>query len=438
MRRPWQAVFGAAILAGTLLSACTPTTPTVSFRLWDPQAADAYEASFAEFERETGIEVDVEVVPWADYWEQLRVDVAAGAAPDIFWINAANFGAYQRAGALLEIGDVVDRKISAGWEPTVVDQYTADGGLWGVPQLTDPGIGIFYNADALHEGGVTTEEVGNLSWDPAAPSDGLRDAASALTVDAAGRTAENPAFDPDRVRRWGYSASNDLNAILLQFLGSNGAAWQDGDEFVFDSPEGVEAIRYVVDLINSEHTAPPATATNPPAGGDATLELFLQGRLALFQTGAYNLANIAELAQFDWGIAPLPVGPAGAISVTNGVVAAASSTSDMADEQRRALRWIGTTQGARYLGAEGSALPAVLGAQEEYFRFWSDQDVDVSPLMEVLENGSIQPPQGVGYAAAENAFQPILNEVFAGREPVERGLARAAVAANEALEPDDR
>ncbi|WP_210479281.1 sugar ABC transporter substrate-binding protein [Naasia sp. SYSU D00948] len=424
-------------LAAALLAGCAPASESaVTFRLWDPQAADAYEASFEEFREETGVPVDVELVPWADYWTQLRVDIASGAAPDVFWTNATAFPEYQRAGRLLPIGSVLGSDAADGWEPRVVEQYTADGELWGVPQLTDPGIGIFYNADALAAAGVTADQVADLSWDPAAETDPLREVAAALTRDAAGQSPGKPGFDPERVEQWGYSASNDLNAILLQFLGSNGAAWQDGDEFVFDSPAAVEALAYVVDLINADRVAPPASATNPPAGGDAARDLFLQGRIALFQTGAYNLANIAEAAPFDWGIAPLPAGPAGAISVTNGVVAAASADSDAPDEQRRVLEWIASPEGLRHLGADGSALPAVLDAQDAYFGFWADQGVDVSPLLDVLDNGMVQPPQGADYPAAENAYRPILNEVFAGREPVEEGLRRAAAAANEAMRRD--
>ena len=50
----------------------------------------------------------------------------------------------------------------------------------------------------------------------------------------------------------------------------------------------------------------------------------LQGRIALFQSGVYNLKNVSEGARFEWGIAPLSAGPKGAVSVVNSVMGQAS------------------------------------------------------------------------------------------------------------------
>jgi len=438
-RRRYRAVAAVAVCVSALgATGCgsDATDETLTFRLWDEQAADAYRASFEQFTADTGIDVSVVVVPWADYWSQLRLDIAAGAVDDVFWTNAVNVADYARAGELVAIGESADAASVASWDPAVVEQYTVDGRLWGVPQLTDPGIGLFYNADLLAAAGLRPQDVAALTWDPAADDDPLRAAARQLTHDAEGRTPDAAGFDERDIQQYGYSASNDLNAILLQFLGSNGAAWQDGDRFVFADPAGVQAIEYVVDLIEDEHVAPPAVETNPPTGGDVARELFLRGELALFQTGAYNLASIAESADFAWGIARLPEGPAGAVSVTNGVVAAASAHSDHPDAQRALLEWIGSAEGNAFLGRDGSALPAVTDAQHVYFDLWADRGVDVSPLMEVLQSGVVQPPQGARYGAAEAAMRPLLNEVFLGQRDVADGLGEAERAGNAAMDQD--
>lgn len=88
--------------------------------------------------------------------------------------------------------------------------------------------------------------------------------------------------------------------------------FQDGEELGFDTPEGVAATQYVVDLINEHHVAPSAADTND--NGDFSRDQFLQGKLALFQTGAYNIANIRDGADFEWAIAS----SAGAITTMSG------------------------------------------------------------------------------------------------------------------------
>ena len=47
-------------------SASSEAGTSLTLRLWDDQAAQAYEAALPAFTEETGITVNVEVVPWSD------------------------------------------------------------------------------------------------------------------------------------------------------------------------------------------------------------------------------------------------------------------------------------------------------------------------------------------------------------------------------------
>lgn len=423
-------ILASAITALTLTSCAAAPTDTVTVRLWDQNVAEAYRESFAEFTNESGIKVKVKVIPWSDYWSQLRVDLASGAIDDIFWVNAGNFEEYAKQGLLRKI-EKSDFNFD-DWDSAVINQYTAANTLWGVPQLSDPGIGLYYNKDLLDKYGVQVSDIESLNWDPTKSSDSLRTITQKLTRDSAGRSAADSTFDKARVTSYGFNAAFDLNAILLNFLGSNGAAWQAGDKFVFDSAKGVQTFQYLSDLINKYRVSPPATDTNPPAGGDLCRDLFIQGKLALFESGAYNLANIQTGAKFNWGIARIPAGPAGPISVTNGIVAAASAKSPKQAEQLKVLQWLGG-KGASFLGKTGSALTAVKSARNSFFDYWSAKRVDVSPMIDVLSNGYVQAPRGAKYGEAEAAYLPILTELFNGKLSVSKALTDAQVAANKAM-----
>ncbi|TXI50980.1 MAG: extracellular solute-binding protein, partial [Mycobacterium sp.] len=133
----------------------------VTVRLWDQQVAAAYRESFAQFTREhPDIEVHVNLVSYATYFDTLRTDVAGGGADDIFWINNSYFAEYADNGRLMPVDPAPD------WEPSVVDQFTRNGVLWGVPQLTDAGIALYYNAELLAADGVSPAELGDARWDP--------------------------------------------------------------------------------------------------------------------------------------------------------------------------------------------------------------------------------------------------------------------------------
>jgi multiple sugar transport system substrate-binding protein len=421
-------VFAAVVLDVTSRPVAGRTVVTV--RLWDEQVAAAYRQSFAEFSRtHPDIDVHTNVVSYSTYFTTLRTDVAGGSADDIFWVSNAYLAGYADSGRLIDIGKTLGPKASPAWEPSVVQQFTRGETLWAVPQLTDAGIAVYYNADLLAAAGVDAADLSNLRWSPNA-DDTLRPLLNRLTVDADGHTEGTTGFDPTRVRQWGYNAANDAQGIYLNYIGSAGGAYQDGDRFAFDNPGAVEAFTYLVKLINDDHVAPPASETND--NGDFSRNQFLAGRMALFQSGTYNLATITAQANFRWGVAMLPVGPKGRVSVTNGIAAAGNSASAHPDAVRQVLAWLGSTEGNQYIGRRGSAIPAVTAAQQVYFDYWLTKGVDVRPFFTVLNGPRIAAPGGAGFAAGNQVLKSYFDEMFLGRGDVAATLHNAEDAANAA------
>ncbi|SHW57309.1 periplasmic sugar-binding lipoprotein UspC [Mycobacteroides abscessus subsp. abscessus] len=404
----------------------------VTVRLWDAQVAAAYRSSFAEFtRRHPDIEVRVDVVAYASYFDSLRTDVAGGGADDIFWLSNAYLAGYADTGRLLDIGKLLGGGAADAWDRSVNQQFTRDGTLWAVPQLTDGGIAVYYNADLLAAAGVEPADLDALRWSPGA-DDTLRPLLTRLTLDRHGNQAGAPGFDAGQVRQWGYNAANDLQGIYLNYIGSAGGSFSDGDRFTFDNPGAREAFAYVVNLINTDHVSPSAADTN--GNGDFSRNQFLQGRMALFQSGTYNLAAIADQARFRWGVALLPSGPDGRVSVTNGIAAAANSATRHPDAVRAVLQWMGSADGNAFLGTKGAAVPAVLDAQPVYFDYWKQRGVDVQPFFQVLAGPRIPAPGGAGFPAGFQAIRPFFDEMFLGRAPVAATLTAAQRAANAAAE----
>jgi len=422
------------LMAAVLLDrpAETHGRTVVTVRLWDEQVAAAYRESFKEFSRlHPDIDVRVNVVAYASYFDSLRTDAAGGSADDIFWLSNAYFAGYADSGRLMDVAKVLGPNASAGWEQSVVDQFTRNGVLWAVPQLTDAGIAVYFNADLVDAAGVGLEQLVTMRWSPG-DVDTLRPLLARLTADADGRHADEPGFDPQRVRQWGYNAANDLQGIYLNYIGSAGGKFSDGDRFAFDNPGAVAAFDYLVRLINVDHVAPPASDTN--SNGDFSRNQFLQGKMALFQSGTYNLAAIAEQAQFRWGVVAMPVGPVGRVSVTNGIAAAGNSATKHPDAVRQVLAWMGSTLGNQYLGSGGAAIPAVIDAQRAYFDFWARRGVDVKPFFSVLDGPHIPAPGGPGFPAGYQALRPYFDEMFLGRADIAHTLGDAQAAANAAAE----
>lgn len=403
---------------------------TLTFRLWDENAAAAYEESFAKFTEQHGWEVEIDLVPWADYWTRLPLDVASGDAADVYWMNSANYILYKDSGDLLDINEVVPDGASQ-WEESVVELYTRDGGLWGVPQIWDS-IALFYNKDLTDEAGV---DPNGLAFDPSADSDPLREAATALTLDGEGRHPGEDGFDADSRTQFGFNSQADRQAIIGPMLASNGAQWQADDVYTFASDEGIAAFQYMADLINEDQVAPSAADTNE--NGDFTRDLFTQGKLGLFQSGPYNLVNIHEGVgdTFEWAIAPPVAGPAGAKSLVHGVVAVGNAKADEDRQEGIAalLTWLGTAEGQLPLAEKGISFPGHKDAQDAFISYWDEQGVDVSVFVDAAQNPA-EADTGARANAGLTAAMPIFQEIFIGRLDAAEGVPQAQEAGNAAME----
>ncbi|GAB3924646.1 sugar ABC transporter substrate-binding protein [Microlunatus endophyticus] len=452
-RRKALGILGAGS-AGALLAACSPSQQadqgnsggnstggsgdkvTISFRLWDDQVQKAYQKAFTEFTKQNpDIEVKTNLVPWANYWTQLPVDVGSGAIDDLFWTNSSNFQQYADAGKISDVNSLLG-SIDDAWVKPVVDQYTYKDKLWGIPQIADAN-GIFYNKSIISDvDPKIISRIGKLKWRPGAGSgDNLLSTLKMLTVDKNGKAATDAGFDGKNIKTYGYNAAYDLQAIYFPFIGSNGGRWQQGNgsnKFVFGSdPKTVQAFEYIVDLINKYHVAPSAADTND--NGDFSLNQFLQGHMAIFQSGTYNLANISDGAKFDWAIARNPAGTAGSFGVASGVVVAASAATKNTDAVKKLLRFLGSADGNKFIGESGSALPAVSTAQSSWVDFWKAKNIDVQAFVDAANGDTIPAPLGTGGSASSDAYDPILKEIFLGRTPVKSGLAQAEAKANAAI-----
>lgn len=381
-------------------------------RIWDASFVPAYRASLDAFERANpDVQVRITVVPWSSYQQKLRLDVAGGTADDVFWTNT--FADYSDAGRLLDIGALLGPDAERAWDPSAVTQYSRGGKLWAVPQFVDGGTAVYYNRALLDAAHVDPAALSGLRW--GGDADTFAPMLHRLAT----------------VAPWAFNAANDLQSIELPFLGSAGGRLQGPDDrFVFDSPQGDQAFGYLVRLI-ADKLAPSAADTD--SNTDFTRNAFLQGKLALFQSGSYNLATVVQQAKFPWGIAMIPAGPAGRVSTDNAIGLAGNAATRHPAAVRRLLAWLGSAEGNRYLAESGATIPAVLADQRIYRDYWAHRGIDVSPFFDVLDGPRISAGSGAGFAAANDLIVPILSEMYLGRTPVPEALRRAVAAGNAAM-----
>ncbi|RDW21505.1 ABC transporter substrate-binding protein [Oceanobacillus arenosus] len=129
----------------------------------------------AEFEDESGINVEVQTIPWGNVHDKLLTAVASGKGPDVIQIGTTWVAEFAEAGTFLDLTDHIadypnlnpDNFFDAAVEST---QY--NGQTVGIPWYVDTRL-LFYRTDLLAEAGYPE---GPETWDD------FLDAATQLTA----------------------------------------------------------------------------------------------------------------------------------------------------------------------------------------------------------------------------------------------------------------
>lgn len=121
-----------------------------------------------EFEELTGISVDLEILPEAEAWDKIRIEMQAGNTDlDIFYNQTSRFGAeFVNNGWVEPLDDYIANETLTNpdfnWDTDFVDYVregvTFDGQIIGIPTDRQLGPMLFYRRDILEEYGVEVPE----------------------------------------------------------------------------------------------------------------------------------------------------------------------------------------------------------------------------------------------------------------------------------------
>jgi ABC-type glycerol-3-phosphate transport system substrate-binding protein len=260
-----------------------------------PERVKAFE------EAHPGVKVNLEEFPAgsAEFGPKIAAMVAAGAAGDLCWtaIGSGSFQFLAQNKALASLEDVIaaDPLFKAeDFYPRVLNSFRmgpngmGSGDLLGLPELAHGTYQcLFFNKDLLESMGL---DLPTNDW----TREQLLDTAIKATKDGIF------GFLPTT---GGYS---EIRHTTLAFGGELMSA--DGKQSLIEDEEVKMATRWLHDAFFKLHVAPlPQEVT----GGRN--QMFLSQRLALFQSGHWDLSSMDGLVKdaFTWDMVLTPAGPAG-------------------------------------------------------------------------------------------------------------------------------
>lgn len=225
----------------------------------------------------------------ASYQDVLITELEAGTAPDVFWIPGTDVARFADAGLILNLADygAADADFSVddfyagpmGFLTTSIDGSDA---LWGLPRDVSA-FAIYYNADLFDEAGMAYPGGDDWDWDR------FLDASEAIS----GLGDEVYGFGMNAWwANWGYF----VNAAGSSFFNDDFTACGLANDAT------VTGLDTAAMMFEEGWAIPWGTDAEGP---------FLAGTIGMFLNGRWATPGTIANADFNWNVAPLPIGPSG-------------------------------------------------------------------------------------------------------------------------------
>jgi multiple sugar transport system substrate-binding protein len=238
-----------------------------------------------------------------EYAAKLRAMAQTNTLPDLGYFRPDQFGEFAAAGFMMDLTDLVQKEnLTKDYLPQV--WLKVNNRIFGAYTAAECQM-MFYNKDVLKKAGVPMPPADyrkGWSWDQFVKY------CMQITTDSNGKHPADAGFNANRITTYGVSYQL-WHAMLTPPLwsGGGGIVSPDGRKFLMDSPESIDVIQKIADLINKYKVMP---FTNPSSTSQAGLPtppvMLANGQLGFYITGQWELLDIAKMS-FPMGIGALPI-----------------------------------------------------------------------------------------------------------------------------------
>ena len=316
---------------------------TVEFATWGgTEDLDIYATLIDQFEAENpDVIVELIHIPSAgDYEQNLATLIAAGAAPDVFFINNISLPGFAAQDAFLPLEQFATPEFLEDFFPGHLDAFRHNGELMALPRDISNMV-LFYNQDLFDAAGIAAPGEG-WSWDD------FMAAAQALTQDTDGDGA---------IDQFGFGYST-FYLFWQPWVWSNGGRFFSADhsEFTLNQGAALEGLEYYVGLRCDANVAP----TGEQAAERSAASMFADGDAAMIVDGRWRVAPLLNNAavDFNWDVALFPAGTAGSVIDVDGSGWGISSTSNDPEAAWRFIEFVSSAEAQAMWTEAGIIIPS--------------------------------------------------------------------------------
>lgn len=260
---------------------------------------------------QTEVQVELIIEPWDTLLQKLLPSYAAGEGPTLVALGEEALEQYANAGVWAPMDDIyasgaLDKSV---YVPPVQESIlSTDGKAYGVPMVYSTQA-LYWNKDLFRKAGLDPEKP-PTTWAEWA------DIGTKLTIDADGDGTPE---------QYGIAIPDHISPPIwgIWMWGNGGGIIADDGTVTLGDKASIDAVQFWADLIRQKHVSPVGIS------GPDSDALILSGKVGTYESGPWMVPGFKK-AGFDFGVAPMPAGPAGQVTSASVVVFGLNAAADEA------------------------------------------------------------------------------------------------------------
>ncbi|CAG0974251.1 Putative ABC transporter substrate-binding protein YesO [Anaerolineales bacterium] len=278
-----------------LLTACSARRAQVDFVFMRTSdfTEPYWQGVIQDFEAQNpDIQVNLYIFTWDEGQQKIADMVAQGKPPTLARVATRWIPEYVAAGLLEPVDAYMSAEFRSQFIPLLINEGSQyEGRTFGLP-ITVSSRALYYNKALFKQAGLTTSPE---NWTE------LKNAATAIHALGPGKYG----FGIQAIQ----GKQPEASTYFYYFLWGNGGniLTADGTRAAFNGPEGVEALTFLKDMIDSGLTQPNPTVSPTEFPRKDMETAFVEGKLAMVITGPWLAARLAkEAPDLEYGLSAIP------------------------------------------------------------------------------------------------------------------------------------
>lgn len=374
-------------------------------------------------EKHPNVTIEVQVTPSEQYLAKLLSQIAGGDAPDIVGIENSPFPQFVSKEMLMDLTPYLEKTEGFSTQeffPHLLDRYTYDSKVFGIPYDAQPLGLLFYNPALFDEAGVAYPTA-DWTWND------LLSAGTRLTkADTSGTTTQ-----------WGVVGLEN-RMFLYAFGGGYVDDLRNPTRSILNEQKSIDGVQFYVDLMH-QHKITPSPATLESLGGSSVVDLFVSGKAAMLAGGFWNAVENPEgFKNINARLVMAPTGPDGyRLYATGGTAYSILKSSKNAD-----LAWEFIQSFLGQVGYEEAYKSAAMGAiyppaHIPSFDWYMEQKLEfvdtIQPNKDALDHIRFAPYPLIWSEIESKCIIPDMDLIERNQKPVAETMNAMAACVNDAL-----